>query len=117
MEDKLGKKIFKVVQWSSGNVGKASIRGIVQREDLELVGLIVHDSEKVGKDAGVIAGIEETGILATDQIDDILSKDIDCVHYTPLASFRMGLDPEADKKNILSIHIVSVVKNILIAKI
>lgn len=103
MEDKLGKKIFKVVQWSSGNVGKASIRGIVQREDLELVGLIVHDSEKVGKDAGVIAGIEETGILATDQIDDILSKDIDCVHYTPLASFRMGLDPEADKKNILSI--------------
>lgn len=65
-------------------MGKASIRGIVQRQDLELVGLIVHDSEKVGKDAGVIAGIEETGILATDQIDEVLSKDIDCVHYTPL---------------------------------
>jgi len=76
----LGKKIFKVVQWSSGNVGKASIRGIVQRQDLELVGLIVHDSEKVGKDAGVIAGIEETGSGATDQSEEVLRKDIEGGH-------------------------------------
>ena len=40
------KKIYKVIQWSSGNVGKASIRGIDNRSDLELVGLIVSDKNK-----------------------------------------------------------------------
>ena len=35
------KKIYKVIQWSSGNVGKGSIRGIKNRSDVDLVGLIV----------------------------------------------------------------------------
>ena len=42
------KKIYKVIQWSSGNVGKASIRGIKNRSDLDLVGLIVSDKNKNG---------------------------------------------------------------------
>ena len=44
------KKIYKVIQWSSGNVGKASIRGIKNRSDLDLVGLIVSDKNKNGLD-------------------------------------------------------------------
>ena len=35
------KETYNVVQWSSGNVGKASIIGINNRKDLHLSGLIV----------------------------------------------------------------------------
>ena len=44
----MSKKTYKVIQWSSGNVGQASIRGICNRSDLELVGLIVSNEEKNG---------------------------------------------------------------------
>lgn len=50
MGDESDWKIYKVIQWSSGNVGKASIRGICNRSDLELVGLIVSDEKKNGLD-------------------------------------------------------------------
>ena len=95
---------YNVVQWSSGNVGKASIKGINDRDDLNLSGLIVNDNEKNGLDAGIIAGIDELGVLASTKPEELLKDGIDCVHYTPLASFRMNKeDPDADKKNIIKI--------------
>ena len=51
------KEIYNVVQWSSGNVGKASIIGINNRKDLNLSGLIVSDENKIGMDAGAIIGL------------------------------------------------------------
>lgn len=99
----MSKKTYKVIQWSSGNVGQASIRGICNRSDLELVGLIVSNEEKNGIDAGIISGIGEIGVLASTDIEKVLSIQADCVNYTPLASLRLGDDPGADKKNILSL--------------
>jgi hypothetical protein len=49
---------MRVVVWSTGGVGKIAIDAITGRPDLELVGVWVHSSEKVGKDAGELAGIE-----------------------------------------------------------
>ena len=92
------KKIYKVIQWSSGNVGKASIRGIKNRNDLDLVGLIVSDKNKNGLDAGTIAGIDSIGVEASTDIEKALSTEADCVNYTPLASLRLGEDPDLDKK-------------------
>ena len=97
------KKIYKVIQWSSGNVGKASIRGIKNRSDLDLVGLIVSDKNKNGLDAGTIAGIDPIGVEASTDIKEVLSTEADCVNYTPLASLRLGEDPDLDKKNIIMI--------------
>ena len=42
----------RVVQWATGAVGLAQLREIVDRPDLELVGLFVYDPAKVGVDAG-----------------------------------------------------------------
>jgi 4-hydroxy-tetrahydrodipicolinate reductase len=95
------KKIYKVIQWSSGNVGKASIRGICNRSDLELVGLIVSNEKKNGLDAGTLSEIDEIGVLASTNIEEVLSLDADCVNYTPLASLRLGDDPDADKKKYI----------------
>ena len=99
------KETYNVVQWSSGNVGKASIIGINNRKDLNLSGLIVSNENKIGMDAGVIIGIEELGVKATNNIDEFLNADldIDCINYTPLASFRVNEDPDLDKNNIIKI--------------
>ena len=50
-------KTYRVVAWSTGNVGVHAIAGIDARPDLELVGLWVSNPDKVGKDAGDLAGL------------------------------------------------------------
>ena len=50
-------KIYRVVQWAAGRMGKKAIRAVVDHPDLELVGLHVSFQDKEGKDAGVLAGI------------------------------------------------------------
>jgi len=75
---------FKVIQWATGGVGKAAIEGVQSHPELQLVGCWVRSPDKEGKDAGVIAGIGEIGVTATNNIEDILALDADCVVYTPL---------------------------------
>jgi hypothetical protein len=50
----------------------------------DLVGVLVHTPEKVGKDAGQIAGIPPTGVIATDDIESMIALPADCVFYTPI---------------------------------
>ncbi len=52
---------YRVIQWSTGNVGRHALRCIARHPDLELVGLWVHSPDKAGKDAGEIAGIAPDG--------------------------------------------------------
>jgi len=75
---------YRVVQWATGGVGKAAIQGVQSHPELRLVGCWVHSPEKVGKDAGTIAGIGKIGVAATHSMDDIVALDADCVIYTPL---------------------------------
>ena len=42
---------LRVIQWSTGNVGRHALRLIHQHPDLELVGLWVHSADKAGRDA------------------------------------------------------------------
>ena len=46
--------------------------------------VLVHSEEKVGKDAGEIAGIDPIGVVATDDVESIIAIDADCVFYTPI---------------------------------
>lgn len=70
---------YKVVQWATGSVGMWSLKEIIRNPDLELVGLRVYGKDKVGVDAGVIAGGEPIGVLATDSTEEILATDCDVV--------------------------------------
>jgi hypothetical protein len=78
----------RVVQWSSGGVGSIAIAAIAGRPDLELVGLWVHSDDKVGSDAGRLAGIEPLGIAATSDVDALLGVAPDCVCYTASGEAR-----------------------------
>lgn len=74
---------WRVVQWATGGVGRAAIQGIAGHPELELVGCWVHGRDKVGRDAGDIAGIGPLGVIATHDVDAILALDADCVLYSP----------------------------------
>ena len=75
---------YRVIQWATGLVGQESIKGIVAHPQLELVGCWVHSEAKVGRDAGDIAGIEPTGVLAMHDIDAICAIEADAVVYAPM---------------------------------
>jgi hypothetical protein len=74
---------YRVVQWTTGNVGQRSVRAIVANPELELVGCYAWGPDKVGVDAGVLAGIDPIGVVATDDIDALLALRPDCVVYNP----------------------------------
>ncbi|GIU87786.1 MAG: diacylglycerol kinase [Acidimicrobiia bacterium] len=79
---------YRVIQWSTGNVGRHALRLVARHPDLELVGLWVHGADKVGRDAGELAGIDPLGVTATDDADALLALDADCVVYTATADLR-----------------------------
>jgi hypothetical protein len=76
-------KKYRVVQWATGNVGSRALRRTIEHPDLELVGVYVHSADKVGRDAGDLAGVARTGITASNSIEDILALGADCVLYMP----------------------------------
>lgn len=75
---------LRVVQWATGGVGAAAIKGILEHPDLELAGCWVHSADKAGRDVGEIIGCPALGVIATNSIDDILALDADAVIYAPL---------------------------------
>ena len=73
--------VRRVVVWGTGWIGSISVRSVHARPDLELVGVWVHSPDKVGQDAGALAGIGEIGLTATDDVDALLALEPDCVVY------------------------------------
>lgn len=76
--------VYRVIQWATGNVGRAAVQGVVSHPDLELVGAWVHSPDKAGRDVGELCGLGPLGIRATADIDEILALRADCVVYSPL---------------------------------
>ncbi|MFC5752046.1 dihydrodipicolinate reductase [Actinomadura rugatobispora] len=105
-----GPRPYRVVQWATGALGRAVIRGILERPGFELAGTLVYDPAKAGADAGVLAGRSPTGVTATAEPCDILDLDADCVVYAP----GPAGDPFADAgtvcallasgKNVIATH-------------
>ncbi len=77
-------RVYRVVQWATGNVGSRALRRIIEHPGLSLVGLYVHSADKAGRDAGELAGTAPVGIAATNNIEEIIALRPDCVVYMPL---------------------------------
>ncbi|MCB2060750.1 MAG: hypothetical protein R3E09_05050 [Novosphingobium sp.] len=80
----MSEKKYRVIQWATGSVGKISLQHFIENPVFELVGVLVTNPEKVGKDAGELVGLPPTGVLATDDVEKIVALDADCVHFSPL---------------------------------
>jgi 2,4-diaminopentanoate dehydrogenase len=83
-------KPLRTVVWSTGGVGSIAIDAISRRPDLELGGVWVHSPDKVGKDAGELAGGAPIGITATDDADALIALAPDCVVYAASGPERDG---------------------------
>jgi len=77
-------KKLRVIQWTTGKVGKYSLRAILDDPRLELVGVYAYSTDKVGRDAGELCGRANCGIRATSDIDALIALRADSVVYTPL---------------------------------
>lgn len=75
---------YRVIQWATGNVGRAAVEGILSHPELELAGCWVHSPDKAGRDVGEICGTGPTGVTATGDAGAIVALDADCVLYAPL---------------------------------
>src|SRR5258705_74594 len=75
---------YRVIQWATGNVGRAAVEGILAHPELDLVGAYVTNEGKHGKDVGDICGLSPVGIRPTRVGEEILALDADCVLYSPL---------------------------------
>jgi hypothetical protein len=83
--------VRRVVQFSTGNVGRHALRTIIGRPDLELVGVHANGAQKVGRDAAELCGLAEpSGVVATDDVDALVALNADCVVYTSQAETRPG---------------------------
>jgi len=106
---------LKVIQWSTGNVGRYALRALIGHPELELVGLFVSSEAKEGKDAGELCGVDPAGIQATRDVDALLALEADCVCYTADAGMRPGdaIDDMArilaSGKNVVSCSMVGLV--------
>lgn len=80
---------IRVVHIGTGNVGALALRQLVTDPRFELVGLAVHTPEKVGRDAGELAGLDiTTGIAATDDLSALLALTPDCAVYCAMGDTR-----------------------------
>ena len=100
---------YRVVQWSTGNVGRHALAGIDAHPELELVGLYVSNAEKVGRDAGDLAGLgHTTGVTGTSDMEKLLALRPDCIVHTAMADDRI-FDALKDLERFLAagINVVS----------
>jgi hypothetical protein len=101
---------YRVIQWATGGMGKNILRALIDHPAMQLVGVYVYSEGKHGKDAGEIARRPETGVLATNRVEDILALDADVVVHAARISPPYG-SHDADLirllesgKNVISIN-------------
>jgi len=102
----MAQKIYRVIQWCTGTVGKAALRGFIQNPVIELVGVYVTSAEKAGKDAGDIVDLPKTGVICSSDLEAMIALEADAVLFAPLNMADTTLDLVcrllASGKNVIS---------------
>ncbi|MFD3872954.1 dihydrodipicolinate reductase [Streptomyces sp. NPDC058623] len=81
--------MISTVVWGTGNVGRAAIRAVEAHPALELTAVLVHNPDKVGRDAGELAGLDSPlGVAATDDVDAVLAARPAAVVYAASGDVR-----------------------------
>src|ERR1700752_3332455 len=93
---------IRVAHIGTGNVGRLALIQLVTSPQFELTGVCVSTPEKVGKDAGELAGLDvSTGITAVDDLGALLATRPECVVYCAMGDTRLP-EAMADVMSILA---------------
>ena len=80
---------IRVALFGTGNCGRIALIQLIEDPRFELVAVGVSTDEKVGRDAGELAGLDVvTGVKATKGIDQLLAAKPDCLVYTAMGDVR-----------------------------
>ena len=105
----------RVVVWSTGGVGSIAISAVGGRPDMDLVGVWVHNEDKVGRDAGRLAGGDAMGVIATGDADALVALAPDCVVYAASGPERdMAALPDYERLLAAGINVVSTTSTSLV---
>lgn len=74
---------LRVIQWTTGKVGKLALRGILDDPRLALAGVYAWSADKAGTDAGELCDRPACGVEATNDIEALIALGADTVIYTP----------------------------------
>ncbi len=75
--------------WGTGNVGRAAIRAVDAHPRLSLAAVIVNNPDKVGRDAGVLGGLDRSlGVAATADAGSVLATKPGAVVYAASGDIR-----------------------------
>jgi hypothetical protein len=80
----MSQKTYRVIQWATGTVGQTCLKHFIENPVIELAGVLVTNPEKVGRDAGELVGLPPTGVIATDDVEEMIKLDADCVLFAGL---------------------------------
>ena len=81
--------MINTVVWGTGNVGRAAIRAVAAHPELRLAAVVVHNPDKVGRDAGSLAGMDHSlGVAATDDVEAVLGAGPEAVVYAASGDLR-----------------------------
>jgi hypothetical protein len=80
----MSQKKYRVIQWATGTVGKTALKHFIENPVIELVGVYVTNPDKIGKDAGDLVGLPKTGVIATNDVEQLIALDADCVFFAAL---------------------------------
>ncbi|MFF0490925.1 diacylglycerol kinase [Nocardia sp. NPDC004068] len=93
---------IRVAHIGTGNVGRLALIELITHPGYELTGVWVSSPDKVGRDAGELAGLgRHTGVAATSDLSDILAAQPDCVVYCAMGDTRLP-EAMADVQRILA---------------
>ena len=85
-----------------GNCGSLALRQLINDPRFELCGVWVYSDDKMGRDAGELAGVNvTTGVVAGNDLDAIIAGKPDCVVYTAMGDIRPR-EALADVRALLS---------------
>jgi hypothetical protein len=74
---------IRVLQWTTGHVGREAVKAILAHPELELVGAYAWSPDKEGRDVGELCGVGRLGVTASHDVDALIARGADCVCYTP----------------------------------
>lgn len=79
---------YRVAHVGTGYTGAIALRHVLRSPSLNLVGHLVNTPGKAGRDSGELVGAPTAGVVATENLDEFLALDADCVTYFAAISGR-----------------------------
>lgn len=99
---------IKAIQYGCGPVGCAVAKLANSRQNIELIGAVDVDPEKVGRDLGEIMGADQPmGIIVTDDINNILANQKADIVFHQTASTMKAITPQLVELVVLGLNVVS----------